>query len=108
LRHNEENKKDKLFTLMTAQHDGLLSDESNERLAVLLSGDEEAQCYYIQLGKLLQELEEKLSEEWPMPDSVRPDKRKEKNEVENDNAINCDGGCGARRSAKTECGADCM
>ena len=60
MRHNEDNKKDEIFTLMTALHDGMPGDESNERLAELLSGDEEAQVYYLQLGKLLQGLEDEF------------------------------------------------
>lgn len=51
-------KHEELFTLMSAQHDGLFGDEASERVAELLEGDLEAQCYYLELGTLFQELEE--------------------------------------------------
>jgi hypothetical protein len=53
LRCIDKNIEDQLFALVTAQHDGLLNDESNARLAELLSGDENAQLYYLELLTLL-------------------------------------------------------
>ncbi len=47
-----------LFSLMSAQHDGLLNEGQAERLAELLTGDEGAQRYYLELGSMFHELEE--------------------------------------------------
>ena len=51
-------KQKELFTLMSAQHDGLIDEAASERLAELLAGDEEAQSYYLKLGSMFHELEE--------------------------------------------------
>lgn len=51
-------KQKELFSIMSAQHDGLLDETSLKRLGELLEGDEEAQRYYLELGSLFHELEE--------------------------------------------------
>ncbi len=47
-----------LYSLMSAQHDGLLDESATERIAELLEGDAQAQRYYLELGTLFHELEE--------------------------------------------------
>jgi hypothetical protein len=51
-------KRKELFSLLSAQHDGLSDAASSARLAQLLEGDEEAQRYYLELGAMYHELEE--------------------------------------------------
>jgi hypothetical protein len=51
-------KQKKLFSLMSAQHDGLFDEDSCKQLAELLKGDAEAQRYYLELGSMFHELEE--------------------------------------------------
>lgn len=53
-----KNKQKELFALMSARHDGLVDEHTDDRLAQLLEGDPEAQRYYLELGALFHELEE--------------------------------------------------
>ncbi len=47
-----------LFSLVSAQHDGLGGEDSSARLAKVLEGDPQAQRSYLELGAMLHELEE--------------------------------------------------